>query len=110
MVAKKTTTKKVVTKKNLPKAQDGKTVKPTADSTLFYHNKVRDEFVKQAEAVRNTRNTGTSLDDVHKSKPFVESKKRQEAAQANQIRQKFKGKPGFDKNGFPIKKSTTKKK
>jgi len=93
-------------KKVLKKAQKGMSVKPTADSTLFYHNKVRDEFVKQAEAVRNTRNTGISLDDVYKSKPFVESKKRQEAAQANQIRQKFKGKPGYDANGFPIKKKT----
>lgn len=91
-------------KKVLKKAQKGISVKPTADSTLLYHNKVKDEFVKQAEAVRKTRNTGISLDDVYKSKPFMESRKRQETARANQIRQKFKGKPGYDANGFPIKK------
>ena len=96
--------------KRLTKAQKGISVKPTADSTLIFHNKVKDEFKKQADLVRKTRNTGISLDDVYKSKEFTESRKRQVEAQNNQKRQINKGKPGYDKNGFPIKKSTTKKK
>ena len=98
------------TPKSLTKAQEGISVKPTADSSLYYHNKVKDEFKKQADVVRKTRNTGISLDDAYKSKPFQESEKRRLVARDNQIRQTKKGKPGYDKNGFPIKKSTIKKK
>ena len=96
----------VVVKSSMKKMQDGgrTTVKPTADSTLYYHNKVKDEFKKQADLVRKTRNTGISLDDVYKSKSFQESEKRRLAERDNQIRQSKKGKPGYDKNGFPIKK------
>ena len=87
----------------IKKAQKG--IKATADSTLFFHNKVKDQFKNQADLVRKTRNTGISLDDVYKSKQFVESKKTQVEAQNNQKRQKYKGKPGYDANGFPKKKN-----
>ena len=102
--------KKVVVKKSLTKAQAGKIVKPTADSTLFYNKEQQNEFKTQANLVKKSKGTGNSLDSIYKSKPFVESLKKQEIAKANQIRQKFKGKPGYDKNGYPIKKPTTKKK
>jgi|688.fasta_scaffold962687_2 5-methylcytosine-specific restriction endonuclease McrBC regulatory subunit McrC len=96
--------------KSLPKAQSGKIVKPTADSTLVYNKQQQNEFKTQADLVKKSKGTGKSLDSIYKSKPFTESLKKQEIARANQIRQQFKGKPGYDKNGFPIKKSTVKKK
>ena len=103
-------TKGVTTKKSLPKAQFGDIVKPTADSTLFYDKEQQNEFKTQANLVKKSKGTGKSLDSIYKSKPFVESLKKQEIARDNQIRQTKKGKPGYDKNGFPIKKSTIKKK
>jgi hypothetical protein len=96
--------------KSLTKAQNGKIVKPTADSTLVYNKQQQNEFKTQADLVKKSKGTGKSLNSIYESKPFTESRKKQEIARANQIRQKFKGKPGYDKNGFPIKKTTTKKK
>ena len=84
------------------KAQKG--IKATADSSLFYNSQQQNEFRKQSDIVRKSKGTGKSLDDSYKSKPFVESVKRQETARDNQIRQKFEGKPGYDANGFPKKK------
>jgi hypothetical protein len=97
-------TKKTMVKKALPKAQSGNIVKPTADSTLVYNKQQQNESKTQVDLVKKSKGTGKSLDSIYKSKPFTESRKKQEIARANQIRQKFKGKPGYDKNGFPIKK------
>lgn len=88
-----------------PKKGSLKIVKPTADSTLFYNKEQQNEFKTQAGLVKKSKGTGNSLNSIYKSKPFVESLKKQKIAKANQIRQKFKVKPGYDKNGFPIKKS-----
>jgi hypothetical protein len=59
--------------------------KPTADSTEYYKDKAAD----MRKAYTNTGN-----------RKFA-----QEAGDAfrSEIRQKWKGKPGMDKNGFPIK-------
>ena len=85
--------KKVVTKKSLPKAQKGITVKPTADSTAYYSNKatyLTDRGVKQSKI--------KDWDGMNRD--FANARK----AIDDQIRQSKKGKPGYDKNGFPIKK------
>jgi hypothetical protein len=86
--------------KSLTKAQKGITVKPTADSTAYYKKEIAgyDNLIKsEPKTAMGKSNTSVYLD--FKSK-----------ANDNLNRQYLKGKPGYDKNGFPIKKSTTKKK
>lgn len=92
-------------KKVLKKAQSGVSTKPTKDSTLVYNKQQQNEFKTQADLVKKSKGTGKSLNSIYESKPFTESIKKQEIAKANQIRQKFKGKPGYDTNGYPKKKS-----
>jgi len=88
--------KKTMVKKALPKAQDGISVKPTADSTFYYGDLEYKSKLRGLNA-----NTKPEMD-----KQFALMDK----AKQDRYRQKFKGKPGYDKNGFPIKKSTVKKK
>jgi hypothetical protein len=103
MAIKKTTTaKKVVTKKSLPKAQLGKIVKPTADSTNYYNYKAKVNFQKASDRY--------GLASPEMRKQATEYTNKAFKAQNDALRQLNKGKPGFDKNGYPIKKSTTKKK
>lgn len=85
--------------KSLPKAQKGMSVKPTADSTAYF-KKMQDFHYKQAAT-----NAKYGLRDAA-------DKQMRSAIQAvkDEFRQSNKGKPGYDKDGFPIKKSTTKKK
>lgn len=83
--------------KSLTKAQKGISVKPTADSTAYY-KKVESEAYKSA--ARN----------MNSPKYSEQAFKRARQAGKDIARQSLKGKPGYDKNGFPIKKSTTKKK
>lgn len=69
-------------------------VKPTADSTAYYSNKatyLTDRGLKQAKI--------KDWDGMNRD--FANARK----AIDDQIRQSKKGKPGYDKNGFPIKKS-----
>jgi len=99
MAAKKTTTKKVVTKKNLRKAQDGMVVKPTADSTAYF-GRAEGSFMNLSNLEFKRGNEALSNKMVKLAKSAFENKKRQA----------LKGQPGYDKNGFPIKKTTTKKK
>ena len=93
--------KKVVTKKSLPKAQPGKIVKSTPDSTAYY-KKVESEAYKAAALNMNS--------------PKYSEQAFKRALQAGKAidRQSLKGKPGYDKNGFPIgewfKKVTTNEK
>jgi len=99
MAAKKTTTKKVVTKKNLRKAQDGMVVKPTTDSTAYF-KRASNSFMELANQENRKGNEALSNKMVKLAKSAFENKKRQA----------LKGQSGYDKNGFPIKKTTTKKK
>ena len=91
--------KKTMVKKALPKAQDGISVKPTADSTAFY-KRASESFMRLANDESKKGNDGTVKKLVKLAKSSFEDQKRQSK----------KGKPGYDKNGFPIKKSTVKKK
>ena len=88
MAIKKTTTKKVVHKKSLPKAQAG-----TADSTAYY----KDEAIFKS-------NLGVIKSKYGLKKQAEEAMALARKAYSNASRQKFKGKPGYDKNGFPIEK------
>jgi hypothetical protein len=85
--------KKTMVKKALPKAQKGIS---TADSTFYYGDLEYKSKLRGLNA-----NTKPEMD-----KQFALMDK----AKQDRYRQKFKGKPGYDKNGFPIKKSTVKKK
>jgi hypothetical protein len=86
--------------KSLPKAQNGKIVKPTADSTGYYKKEIKgyDQLIKSEPNTPIGKSNKLGYMDA-KSKAY-----------SNLNRQSLKGKPGYDKNGFPIKKSTTKKK
>jgi hypothetical protein len=61
----------------------------TKDSSAYYGNK---EYVSKLKAM--TSNTKPEMDMY-----FKESDK----AKQDRYRQKLKGKPGYDSNGFPIK-------
>jgi hypothetical protein len=97
--------------KSLTKAQKGISVKPTADSTAYYSNLSKKYFDKAA-SVRNAPYDGRLIKEQSKERLQKENEYNQKAFKAidNQLRQSRKGKPGYDKNGFPIKKTTTKKK
>ena len=77
----------------LIKAQEGITVKPTADSTAYY----KDEAKFQS-------NLGVLKSKYGLRKQAEEAMAKSREAYSNASRQKFKGKPGYDKNGFPIKR------
>ena len=86
--------------KSLTKAQKGISVKPTADSTAYYKKEIAGwNALIKSEPKTKIRQSNTNVYRDFKSKAYN-----------NLNRQSLKGKPGYDKNGFPIKKSTTKKK
>lgn len=74
----------------IKKAQTGKSVKASPDSTAYYANKYK---TKELEAL-----TSNNLSVIRKR--FAEK----DQANEDRIRQRFKGKPGYDKDGFPVKK------
>ena len=76
-----------------PKKRTIKIVKPTADSTAFY-KRASESFMRLANDESKKGNDGT----VRKLVKLAES------SFEDQKRQSKKGKPGYDKNGFPIKK------
>ena len=79
-------------KKIIKKAQTG-IVKPTKDSTKYYN----DENKFQWDLAKNASKFGLrGLAKEHAKKATQAGK--------DAFRQNFKGKPGFDANGFPIKK------
>ena len=92
------------------KAQMGKSVKPTADSTAYYDKQAKTEFANwkkerattNKEIAYNKKLTSQQLENMQ-SKEKAYYKKANEA-QDNSLRQSRKGKPGYDANGFPLKK------
>jgi hypothetical protein len=94
----------VIAKKgaNIKKAQKGKKITPTADSTDFFEKRA-DRYDKAAG--RLIRAGGYES--------VLRMKKVADQARDDAWRQGFKGKPGYDANGFPIptkKKNAPKKK
>ena len=86
---KKGTAKKPVTKTTV--------VKPTADSTNFYNAQAKINFQKASDRY------GLASPKMQKEAAKYTTKAFK--AQDDALRQLNKGKPGYDKNGFPIKKS-----
>jgi hypothetical protein len=79
----------------IKKAQTGKSVKPTADSTTYFDKKV----TKDANnANKLLKEKGFFSDETKKA--FSE----QDKSTQSLLRQYKKGKPGYDANGFPLKK------
>jgi hypothetical protein len=98
----KKTVKKLVSKKKMGgivKAQKGKKVTPTADSTDFFEKRA-DRYDKAAG--RLIRAGGYES--------VLRMKKVADQARDDAWRQGFKGKPGYDANGFPVKKKAVSKK
>lgn len=83
-------------KKVIKKAQNGT---KTADSTAYFSKKVK-SFKELAKGEKGN----TEISKFNKRFFEIESGK----AAGNQLRQDKKGKPGFDANGFPIKKKKAK--
>jgi hypothetical protein len=80
--------------KAIKKAQNGA---KTADSTSYYSNKaayLTDRGVKQSK-IKDWDGMNRDFDNARKA---IDS----------QLRQSRKGKPGYDKNGFPLKKNKAK--
>jgi len=75
------------------KAQRGYTTKPTADSTAYF-KKMQDFHYKQAAT-----NAKYGLRDA-----ADEQMRSATQAVKDEFRQSNKGKPGYDKDGFPVKK------
>jgi len=79
-------------KKPIKKAQSGVSQKATKDSTAFYSKQASDFGTA---AAMNMNRPATA------NRAF----KNQKEALKNEWRQENKGKPGYDKNGFPKKKN-----
>lgn len=87
-----------VPKKPLVKAQAGRTTgKPTADSTAYYKENIK--IINKD--IKNEPNTSQGKQNKYGKFGLIDAKSK---AYNDLNRQKFKGKPGYDKNGFPIKK------
>jgi hypothetical protein len=79
----------------IKKAQKGKTIKPTADSTAYFKN--------QEKSFRQLSKSEKGDSELSKfNKRFFENEAGKSVS--SQLRQYRKGKPGYDKDGFPIKK------
>lgn len=81
-------------KSSIKKAQAGKSVKPTADSTDYFKSKSERDF-KHAKTAAEYGARNISDEYMKKSSK----------AALDASRQKLKGKSGFDENGFPIYKN-----
>jgi hypothetical protein len=79
-------------KKTIKKAQKG--VKATADSTVFFKKQMQDAYSSAARNMKNPEQRESAF-------------KRASEAGKSLDRQSRKGKPGYDKDGFPIKKQRT---
>jgi hypothetical protein len=83
-------------KKTIKKAQKG--VKATADSTKYYKDQE-----KSFKTLAKSEKGDTEVSKFNKN--FFE--RASGKAVSDQLRQSRKGKPGYDKDGFPIKKQRT---
>lgn len=103
VVAKKSSGVKPAAKK--VKAQAGKSVKPTADSTAYFRKQRDMEYADADKAFARSEKDKSPYSsrlygDYIKSRGVAAKK-----AQKNVDRQFFKGKSGYDENGFPIYKN-----
>ena len=78
-------------KKPIKKAQVGRSVKTTADSTEY--------FAKDASGKKDIAKMFSKYSPLE-----IEFRRAGEKSQASAERQKLKGKPGYDENGYPLNK------
>jgi hypothetical protein len=86
------------------KAQKG--AKATADSSAYYNNLTK-KYYDEANKVANAPLGGKMLSEERKERNEKQDKLYKKASEStdNALRQIRKGKPGYDANGFPIKKA-----
>ena len=94
----------MATLKKVKKAQNG----VTKDSSSYYNNLTK-KYFDEAKQVRNAPYGGKPLKEQfeERSKKETGLMKKGFESQDNSLRQMRKGKPGYDANGFPIKKNKT---
>ena len=80
-------------------------MKASPDSTAYYERLSKSYFDK-AKSVRNAPYGGRPLGEQSKERFAKEKEYNNKALKAidDKLRQSRKGKPGYDKDGFPIKK------
>ena len=83
--------------RTIKKAQNGA---KTADSTAYFQKQAKENFQKASDRY------SYSNPEIRKKASEYTNKAIQ--AQKDELRQSNKGKPGYDKNGFPIKKKKAK--
>jgi hypothetical protein len=81
----------MATVKKIKKAQTGKSVKPTADSSAYYKKEMMDNYEAAARNMNSPKYSESAF-------------KRAKQSSSDLDRQSKKGKPGYDANGFPLKK------
>ena len=67
-------------------------VKPTADSTAYYKQQQKEAYQSAAKNISSPKYSDQAFKRAAKIGKDID-------------RQSLKGKPGYDKNGFPIKKA-----
>lgn len=87
-------------------------VTPTQDSTAYFRSVTdkRLENLKKYEQDFMKNFKGASLSDLMQDEGYKNILKGIESAALSRMRQADKGKPGFDKNGYPLPKITEKQK
>ena len=99
------TVKKAIANK-VVKPTANKIVKATADSTAYYTNKSNNLFKQSTTLLNKPYPLQPSNDNITtRSKKANQLSAAAIKAQNDALRQSRKGKLGYDKNGFPIKKS-----
>jgi hypothetical protein len=87
----KKSTKSPIKKPVLKKAQMGKSVKPTADSTDYFKKRMDEDYESAARTMNYPKENAQAF-------------KRAKQSTDSYFRQKDKGKPGYDANGYPLNK------
>lgn len=89
---------------DMMKAQGGKSVKPTADSTDYFYKKSIKDINNSTKVMKEKGYFKDGKVNDETKKAFDLGDKSLESLK----RQSKKGKPGYDANGFPLKKMLTK--
>lgn len=85
------------------KKADSIATKPTADSTDYYTNKSNKLFKQSTDLLNKPYPLQPSNDNITtRSKKANQLSTAAIKAQNDALRQSRKGKPGYDKNGFPV--------
>jgi hypothetical protein len=101
----KKSTKSPMKKPVLKKAQTGKSIKPTADSTDYFRKERDMEYRDADKAIARAKNKSSSIGAQFADYSYAESRiSAARKADKSADRQFRKGKPGYDANGYPLNK------